>query len=51
MHQMRISLYKEAAERHKVTAETIISEVEDLGFGASLLEKFEIQGGSESSRS
>jgi len=51
MHQMRISLYKEAAERHNVDAKAIIDEVEDLGFGATLLEKFEIVGGSESSRS
>ena len=51
MHQMRISFYKENADRHKVNSETIIHEVEDLGFGATMLEKFEIAAGSESSRS
>ena len=47
MHKMRISFFKEQLAYHKITAENIIEEVEDLGFGASLLNMFEISNKSE----
>jgi hypothetical protein len=42
MHKMRISFYKEKLTHHKIIAESIIEEVEDLGFGANLINMFEI---------
>lgn len=42
MHKMRISFFKDKLIYHQITAESIIEEVEDLGFGANLLNMFEI---------
>ena len=47
MHKMRITFYKDTSEHHSVTADLIASEVEDLGFGAELLNKYELIGKSE----
>ena len=41
MHKMRISFYKSKMESHGITPESIASEVEDLGFGAELMQQFE----------
>ena len=41
MHKMRIAFHKELALKHKIDANSVISEVEDLGFGAELINTFE----------
>ena len=46
MHKMRISFYKHLAEEHKVTVQHIVEAVENIGFEAVFLNKFEI-GASE----
>jgi len=47
MHKMRIAFYKETMNQHKVTPADVVTEVEDLGFDASLLNTFELQAASE----
>lgn len=42
MHKMKISFRREEAEQHGVTAGKIAEEVEDLGFGASLINTYEV---------
>ena len=37
LHKMRITFYKEEAERCGVSPDAIVDEVEDLGFGAELI--------------
>ena len=37
MHKMRITFLKELAEANMVTPNVIVSEIEDLGFGAELI--------------
>lgn len=46
MHQMRLTFFKDQVSED--LADKISSEVEDLGFGATLLEKFEMAALSES---
>ena len=41
MHKMRITFYKNEMEEHLITHETIAGEVEDLGFGAELINSYE----------
>jgi Cu+-exporting ATPase len=45
MHKMRITFDKEEMEREGVNADGVASEVEDLGFGAELINTFELQEG------
>ena len=47
MHKMRITFFKDTSEIQGVTAESIASEVEDLGFGAELINRYELLGKSE----
>jgi hypothetical protein len=44
VHKLKISFYKGIASKHGITAQMIIDEVEDLGFGASLIstQEFEV---------
>ena len=42
MHKMRISFYKDIMEESGVNQQSIIDEVEDIGFGATLINKFEL---------
>ena len=39
---MKMTFYKNQAEKHKVTPDAICEEIEDLGFEASLLNTHEI---------
>ena len=41
MHKMKISFYKSVAELNGIDHKRIADEVEDLGFGATLLNTFE----------
>mmetsp|Transcript_32222 Transcript_32222/g.49289 ORF Transcript_32222/g.49289 Transcript_32222/m.49289 type:complete len:252 (+) Transcript_32222:96-851(+) len=50
VHKLRITFKKQLASDHNITPETIINEVEDLGFGARLLHKFEQEEGHETER-
>ena len=43
MHKMKISFYENKATDNSITAETIVSEVEDLGFGAKLIAEHRLQ--------
>ena len=47
MNKMRIAFHKELAIKHKIDSNTIVSEVEDLGFGAELTNTHEIINMSE----
>ena len=47
MHKMRIAFHKELALENKINSDAIISEVEDLGFGATLINTHEIINMSE----
>ena len=42
VHKMKVEFYKNFAQQHKITDKTVIEEVEDLGFGASLLSCTEV---------
>ena len=52
MHKMRVSLNSKKAKENNIDGDKIINEVEDLGFGATLVNKYEMnndaQNGSES---
>ena len=43
MHKMKISFYKKIAQANKIDEKTVIEEVEDIGFGAELLNIYELQ--------
>ena len=54
MHKMRITFFKDELLRHRVDSDAIKSEVEDLGFDAHFLNRFELEPvrvASESQRS
>ena len=42
MHKMRISFHQSLVEMNGISAEAIIQEVEDLGFSATLLNRYEL---------
>jgi len=42
MHKMKISFYKKIAQANKIDEKTVIEEVEDIGFGAELLNIYEL---------
>ena len=41
MHKMRVQFYKNQIAIHNITPQKIADEVEDLGFGAELINTFE----------
>ena len=41
VHKLKISFYKSQMLQHNIDKDKIISEVEDLGFGASILNTYE----------
>ena len=47
MHKMKIIFYKQLSITNKVTGQGVADEVEDLGFGAELINTFEVQQESE----
>ena len=42
MHKMKISFYKKMAEVNKIDGNRIADEIEDLGFGASVTNTYEL---------
>ena len=42
MHKMRIIFDEESLNKHNIDSDAIVSEVEDLGFDASFLNKFQM---------
>ena len=48
MHKMRVQFYKQQFEIHKISADQISSEVEDLGFEAELTNTFEVEAAASS---
>lgn len=50
MHKLKISFYKNIATSNGIDYKRVISEVEDLGFGAELLNTYEMQENIDSVR-
>ena len=42
MHKMKLSFYKEEAQKNNVDSMKIVDEVEELGFNATLLNTYEL---------
>ena len=45
MHKMKVSFYKEEAQKNNIDSKKIIDEVEELGFNATLLNTYELNQG------